>query len=143
MRQQKQWVATFNGASARAFTFNGVPRALAEIADARRQGRHKPDYDDRATRVHSSLGDRRSGASAETDPERRLEDEFVERLVDYLETRRLNGDFDELIVAAAARALGAFRKAAGPALAKSVVREIHGDHVNSDIENLREALALD
>jgi protein required for attachment to host cells len=142
MKQKKQWVATFNGASARAFKFDGARRALAEISDARRTGPHKPAFHDRETRVHSSVGERRSGASPETDPERRLEDEFVQAYVSFLEAQRANGAFDELIVAAAPRALGAFRKAAPPALAKAVVREVHGDYVNEDSARLGEALAL-
>ncbi len=142
MRQEKQWVATFNGASARAFTYDGAPRILVEVDGARREGPHKPDFDDRATRVHESLGERRSGASPETDPERRLEDKFIEGYAALLESHRARGDFDELIVAASPRALGAFRKALTPELAKVVVREIHGDHVNGGAESLRDALAL-
>lgn len=142
MRQQKQWVATFNGASARAFTYDGAPRMLVEIAEARREGPHKPDHDDRATRVHESMGEHRSGVSAHTDPERQLEDEFIENVVAYLEAQGASGAFDELIVAASPRALGAFRKAASPALAKKVVREVHGDHVNGPVETLHAALAL-
>lgn len=133
-------MVTFDGASSRTFAYNGVPRRLEEISDERRSGQHKPEFDDRAGRVYSSMGTRRSGVSHHTDPERRLEDEFVASLVESLAVKASDKSFDELIVAASPRALGAFREHAPKHLIDKVSREIHGDYVNDDADRLLAAL---
>lgn len=140
MKQDKIWVATFDEAAARIFTFNGVPRRLEELPGEHRTGQHKPSFEDRPARVHASVGERRSGVTPRTDPERRLETAFVEGLVADLEAKAKNGAFDRLIVAASPRALGAFRAAASEPLMAKVVREIHGDYVNAGSARLLEAL---
>lgn len=141
MRQTKIWVVTFDGACSRAFAYNGVPRRLEEIAGERRSGQHKPEFDDRAGRVYSSMGAQRSGVSHHTDPERRMEDGFVASLVEHLAAEATGKSFDELIVAASPRALGAFRAHAPKVLADKVIREVHGDYVNDDPKRLLAALA--
>lgn len=140
MKQQKTWVATFDEAACRVFSFNGVPRRLEELPGERRTGQHKPVFSDRPGRVHARMGERRSGVAPRTDPERRLEAHFVEGLSADLELKAKTGAFDRLIIAASPRALGAFRAAASKALLAKVVREIHGDYVNGEPERLFEAL---
>ena len=140
MKQTKTWVATFDDAAARIFSFNGVPRRLEELPGGYRTGDHKPSFSDRPGRVHASVGERRSGVTPRTDPERRLEERFVKALVADLEAKAKAGAFDRLIVAASPRALGAFRAAAAKPLIAKVVREIHGDYVNGDVTRLIEAL---
>jgi protein required for attachment to host cells len=133
------WVTTFDGASSRVFTLSGVPGRLEEIVSERRDGPHKPDFDDRPGRVYSSKGHGRSGVSHHTDPERRMEDEFVSELAQDLAAKAAEGLFDQLIVAASARALGAFRASAPKALVE-VTREVHGNYVNGDQQRLLAAL---
>jgi protein required for attachment to host cells len=140
MRQQKTWVATFDEAACRVFSFNGAPRRLEEMADQYRTGPKKPRFSDRPGRVHASVGERRSGMTPRTDPERRLETRFVETLAAELAAKAQTGAFDRLIVAATPRALGAFRAAASKPLMDLVVREIHGDYVNGNVERLFEAI---
>ena len=140
MKQAKTWVATFDEAGARIFSFNGVPRRLEELAGEQRTGARKPSFSDRPGRVHASMGERRSGVSPRTDPERRLEKAFVAALAADLETKAKAGAFERLIVAASPRALGAFRAAASKPLMAKVVREIHGDYVNGDAARLLEAI---
>lgn len=140
MKQAKTWVATFDEAGARLFSFNGVPRRLEELEDERRTGPHKPQFADRPGRVHASVGERRSGMVPRTDPERKLEAAFVKALADDLALKAEAGAFDRLIVAASPRALGAFRAAAAKTLLAKVVREIHGDYVNGEATRLYEAI---
>jgi protein required for attachment to host cells len=90
--------------------------------------------------VYASHGAQRSGVSPRTDPERRMEEKFVTSLVEHLSAKAGEKAFDELIVAASPRALGAFRACAPKTLTERVSREIHGDYVNVDPERLLTAL---
>lgn len=140
MKQANTWVATFDEASCRIFSFNGVPRRLEELVGERRSGPRKPRFSDRPGRVHASLGERRSSMAPRTDPERRLETDFVERLTMHLGEKAQAGAFDRLIIAASPRALGAFRAVAPKSLVTKVVREINGSYVNGEEERLIKAL---
>ncbi|MES1199934.1 MAG: host attachment protein [Pseudomonadota bacterium] len=140
MKQKNTWVATFDGASCRVFAYDGAPRHLEEIVTERRSGPHKPHFDDRPGRVYSSVGDGRSGVSHHTDPERRMEDTFVAELAEHLTVAAAGHSFDDLIIAASPRALGAFRRAAPKALIAKLARQIHGDYVNGDHKALLAAL---
>jgi protein required for attachment to host cells len=140
MKQARTWVATFDGASCRVFSYDGAPRQLEEIESERRTGPHKPEFEDRPGRVYSSMGEGRSGVSHHADPERRMEDEFVKALAEHLESKAADKAFDVLIVAASPRALGAFRAAASKALLGKLVRDLHGNYVNSDPSRLLAAL---
>lgn len=143
MRQKNIWVVTFDGASSRVFGFGGWPRRLKEILGERRDGPHKPHFEERAGRVYSSVGPGRSSVEPHSDAERDLEDAFVGSLAKHLAAKLTEGAFDELIVAAGPRALGAFRSVAPRALAEKVTREVHGNYVNSDQSRLLDALIAD
>lgn len=143
MRRKNIWVTTFDGASSRTFRFEGGSRRLDEIVGERRDGPHKPDFDERAGRVYSSVGHGRSSVEPHSDAERGLEDAFVASLAEHLAGRLAEGAFDELIVAAGPRALGAFRTVAPRALAEKVTREVHGNYVNGDQSRLLDALNAD
>lgn len=140
MKRVRTWVVTFDGASCRIFSYDGVPRRLEEIESERREGPHKPQFDDRPGRVYASVGTGRSGVSQRTDPERRMEDEFVAALAEHLSERAADRAFDALIVAASPRALGAFRTLAAKALSDKVIREVHGDYAKGDPDRLLAAL---
>jgi protein required for attachment to host cells len=140
MKQARIWVATFDEGGARIFSFNGVPRRLEEMEGERRSGPHRVQFADRPGRVHASIGERRSGMAPRTDPERRLETAFVEALAADLASKAEAGAFDQLIVAASPRALGAFRAAAAKSLAARVVRELNKSYLNIDTARLFEAL---
>jgi protein required for attachment to host cells len=140
MKQQSTWVATFDEAGARIFSFNGAPRRLEELPGERREGPHKPTFADRLGRVHTSMGVRRSAMAPRTDPERRLESAFVEKLAADLAAKAEAGAFDRLIVAASPRALGAFRAAASKTLTARIVRELDRSYVNGDSDRLFAAL---
>jgi protein required for attachment to host cells len=140
MKQAKTWVATFDEAGARIFSFNGAPRRLEELESERRNGPHKPEFADRPGRVHASVGERRSGMVPRTDPERKLETAFIRALAIDLGAKAEAGAFEHLIVAASPRALGAFRAAASKPLAAKVVRELDKCFVNVEPSRLFEAL---
>ncbi len=143
MKHKHTWVATFDGASSRTFKFDGSPRRLEEIVGERRDGPHKPHFDGPAGTVYSSVGPGRSSVEPHSDAERGLEDAFVASLAEHLAGRLAEGAFDELIVAAGPRALGAFRTVAPRALAEKVTREVHGNYVNGTQSRLLDALNAD
>jgi protein required for attachment to host cells len=139
MKQKNTWVATFDGAGARIFALEGAPRRLEEILAERRDGPHRPHFEDRPGRVHNRVGEGRSGVSEHTDAERRMEDAFVADMASHLNAAHVRRAFDALIIAAGPRALGAFRAAAPEALG-AITREIHGDYVNGDHKALLAAI---
>ena len=141
MRQRKIWVATFDGGSCKVHTYDGVPRRLVPLEGGDFAGPHKPHHDDRPVRVYASDGERRSASEPRTDAERALEDAFVAEVVEFLHAAHKAGQYDDLVIAAAPRALGAFRRLAPPELA--VLREIDGDYVNDARERLLAALQAD
>lgn len=136
MRLRRTWVATFNGAACRVYAFDGAPRALEEVADGAFDGARKPAHRDRPTRVFSSTDERRSASEPRQDAERALEDDFVAGVARFLDEAAEADRFDDLVVAAAPRALGAFRNVASKPLLKRLVREIDGDYVNADAAHL-------
>lgn len=143
MRRKTIWVTTFDGASSRTFRFEGATPRLEEIVGERRDGPHKPHFDERAGRVYSSVGHARSSVEPHSDAEQGLEAAFAASLAEHLASRLAEGAFDELIVAAGPRALGAFRAAAPRALAEKVMREVPGNYVNGDKSRLLDALNAD
>lgn len=140
MQAKRVWVSTFDGASCRVYVYDRVAGRLHELPEQHREGPHKPHFDEPAGRVYASVGPGRSSVEPHTDPERLLEDEFVKAMVQRLAAQLSEQAFDELIVAAGPRALGAFRTAAPRALAEKVTREVHGNYVNSDQSRLLAAL---
>jgi protein required for attachment to host cells len=140
MRRRHIWIATFNGAECRLYDYDGASRSLKALEDDTLVGPHRVEHRDRATRVYSSADERRSASGKQTDAERALEDAFVAKVTDLLSAACAAGRFDDVIVAAGPRALGAFRKLAPKALMKHVVREIDGDFVGADAEEILAAL---
>jgi protein required for attachment to host cells len=143
MRARKTWIATFNGAECRVFEYEGAPRRLVEVDGAHLSGAHKPDFADRATRVFSSASPRRSAAEPRTDAERALEDAFVAEVAEFLALAAKAESFDDLVIAAGPRALGAFRKAAPKTVSDRVKRELHADLVGSSPPEILAAVQAD
>lgn len=143
MHRRRIWIATFNGAECRIFGYDGSPRSLTVLDDGAFSGPRKPEFSDRQTRVYAAASDHRSNAEPPTDPERAMEAAFIADIVTHLADAAHADRFDDLIVAASPRSLGAFRKLAPPELARRVVREIDGDHVKSDAATLLAALKPD
>lgn len=98
---------------------------------SREQGVDKP------IRTNDSMG-RRSSIET-TDWHRLAEDRFVQSLADDMARNLAAGEFDKLVVAAPPVALGEFRKAVSPAVAKATILEIDKDltkHPVAEIEKL-------
>jgi len=92
---------------------------------------------DKPIRTNDSMG-RRSSIET-TDWHRLAEDRFVQSLADDMAKNLAAGEYDKLVVAAPPVALGEFRKAVSPAVAKATILEIDKDltkHPVAEIEKL-------
>lgn len=81
---------------------------------------------DKPSSVQESTGSRRSSAE-QTDYHQQAEDRFVVRIAADMEADLAAGEFEELVVVAPPVALGVYRKAVSPKLAKATVSEINKD----------------
>ena len=81
---------------------------------------------DKPSRVMESVGYGRSSAE-QPDYHQMTEDRFVQGIAADMEKDVVAGDFTEIIVVAPPVALGVWRKAARPALAKATLMEINKD----------------
>ncbi|MEX0645969.1 MAG: host attachment protein, partial [Parvularculaceae bacterium] len=82
--------------------------------------------------VFQSIDGRRSATERQSDPEKLLEKKFVAEVARKLEALKAKGAFDRLVVAAAPRALGYWRDAAGKNLAAAVKKELASDYAHLD-----------
>lgn len=127
MIERKTWVATFDGSEARVYGYDRQGRLHALPGEAMTGG-HGP---------HAGEG----RATAPDDPENLTEDGFVRKFAARLDDLARRGEFEHLVVAAAPRALGVFRKAVGPALEEAIRLELDKDHVNTPMKELERTLA--
>jgi protein required for attachment to host cells len=134
MRKRTTWLATFNGATAHIYRCD-VPAGKIFLVE-NEEGPHKPAFADHPGKVYESASSARSAAEPHTDPERALEDSFVGKVVEKLAAQARAGLFDQLIVAAGPRALGAFRKVAPKDLSAKVISELDKDYTSSNAEEL-------
>ena len=81
---------------------------------------------DKPSRVMESVGFSRSSAE-QPDYHQMTEDRFVQAIAADMEKDLVAGEFTEIIVVAPPVALGVWRKAAHPALAKATLLELHKD----------------
>ncbi len=81
---------------------------------------------DKPSRVMESVGFSRSSAE-QPDYHQMTEDRFVQGIAADMEADLVAGEFSEIIVVAPPVALGVWRKAARPALAKATITEINKD----------------
>ena len=103
--------------------------------------RENREFEDRPGAVFSSASPIRSAMTPPTDPEQKLEDAFVEEIIEQLRAQLSQRAFDQLIIAASPRALGTFRAAAPKMLMSKVIKQIAGDYVNGDEGRLLAAIA--
>ena len=91
-------------------------------------------------RSFASVGDRRSAMEYRSDPVREETANFAASLLSELATRHAEGEFDELVICAPPRMLGALRDAMPARLAAIVTSEIGKDLTRLPTRELREVL---
>lgn len=91
-------------------------------------------------RSFASTGDRRSAMEYHSDPVRGETADFAASLLTELAARHAQGEFDELVICAPPRMLGALRDAMPARLAAIVTSEIDKDLTKLPARELREVL---
>ncbi|MBI1339425.1 hypothetical protein GC169_04335 [bacterium] len=140
MKGSALWLVTFDGASAVAYHMDRANRRVSPAAFGARDGERKPVYRDGQATTYQSFSTERGAGDPKTDKEREIEDAFVVQLVTDLEAARAEGAFGALIVAAAPRAMGAFRRAAPEALRACLKLEAPVNLVNTPAADVYAAM---
>jgi len=127
------WVLLADGAQARVLEYRGQGEGLAQVEGMIFKQEHLENRDimaDKPGRAFSSSGTGRAAMAYPTDPAQHRETTFIAELADILETALQEGAFDELIVAAAPRALGDLRKSLTDGVRTRITAEIDKDLTN-------------
>lgn len=135
MIERKTWVATFDGSEARVYGFDREGR-LHELPGERMTGGQAAHADD----GKAIYGGGQDAQGKRQDPESVTEDGFIDLFVQRLTALSAKGEFDHLVVAAAPKALGHFRKAVGRELKEKIQIELNKDYVHTPIKALEETL---
>ncbi len=139
-KARRIWAAAFDGAQARIFAYDRATGRLSQLDIGPGAGARKPDYRDRPGTTHQSVGEARGFGAEPSHAEHALERAFVLEVTAALAAEAIAQRFDALVVAAPARALGAFRKNAPEALQARIAAEIRADHVNTPILEFQDAV---
>lgn len=127
------WVLLADGGQARVLVNDGPGKGLSAVKGLKFEQDNLRAQDivtDKRGRSFSSVGNGRSAMEPKTNPVQQREATFVRNLADVLETKRAEGAFDRLIIAAAPTALGDIRPALSEGVRKAIVAELPKDLTN-------------
>jgi protein required for attachment to host cells len=139
MIERKTWVATFDGSEARVYGFDRAGR-LHELPGERMTGGHGAHAGEGRATLQAEFGGGEDAQGKEPDPETLTEDGFIDLFAERLETLARQGEFEHLVVAAAPKALGRFRKTVGRELQEKIRVELDKDYVNTPMKELEQTL---
>ncbi len=137
------WMLVANQAEARIYSTDRVPGhlMLVETMTHAEGAAHARDLtSDAPGRVHDRTGSSRHSMEPDTGVKEEGRRRFVKRMVERLESARLRGDFERLVLLAAPAVLGVIRKTLSGELAKAVVKEIPKDVIGQDLEKIQAQL---
>lgn len=143
MKPRKTWVVVADGALARLFE-RGEGGNLVQIADGVMEGSRELARDveaDRQGRSYESSGAARHAIEPKTDARTKIEEAFIDRVVERLETAERGGAFERLVVVAAPHALGQIRRRLPERLAAMVVATVDKDLTKADLGHVGRAVA--
>jgi protein required for attachment to host cells len=139
MSNKTIWILIADGAQARVLEYQGPGGGLALVEGmvfSQEPLDNKDIMSDRPGRSFSSAGTGRSAMAYPTDPVQHREAAFMAEMADMLEAALQEGAYDELILAAAPRALGDLRKALPASVQKCVTAELDKDLTNIPSDKL-------
>lgn len=142
-KNDKVWIVVADGARARLLEAAGDGRGLLQVPGGVLEGSRALAGDimaDRPGRSYESVGGQRHAIEPRVSVRDQIEDEFVDEVIERLEQERAAGQFDQLVVVAAPRALGAFRKRAPAALTATVVATLDRDLTRAPLVDVEAAV---
>lgn len=138
------WVVIANGGQAEIVQYRGPREALTTVPKGHFEQPNLPTRelmsDDRG-RGFTGRGvtSARTAMDWHTDAHQLEEVRFVSRVCDFLEEHI--GDFDQLVVAAAPKALGTFRQELSANVQQKICAEINKDYTNRPLRDIQPQLS--
>ncbi len=139
MRYNRTWIVVADGARAQIFLNNGsgtglepaLPQAL--VADNRPSG---DITSDRPGRSFDSAGKGRHSMQPSSDPHKYEQTSFAHDIARLLNEKRLQKEYDKIVIVAAPRMLGALRLALDAPTRRLVIDEIDKDLTKLSVGDL-------
>lgn len=134
------WILVANQAEAQIYSSERLRGNLSlVVALANKEGTaHLRDLvSDAPGRAFDSYGPGRHAMEPNTGVKEEQRRKFVKEMVERLQSARLKGSFDQLVIFAAPAVLGVIRKILTPDLEKIVAREIPKDLVGQGVDKIQ------
>ena len=139
MKQNRTWIVVADGAKARILLYTARQKGVQQLPNGEFHDSHLSTHElvtDRQSRVHESVGAARHAVEPRIDPHEQREEQFLARVAVHLERAEQRGEFEHLVVAAPATALGDLRKRFGPVLQKRLFAEIVHDYAHQSNDSV-------
>ncbi len=142
MKAKVTWIVIANGNQAKVFEHEGPGKGLRPLKDLH--------FEQEPLKASEIMADKPGRAGAGTapgsraameyhsDPVQVRERKFIEKLADVLNEKRLEGQFDRLVIAAAPTALGDIRPALSDQVRQAILGELPKDLTNTPAPRLAE-----
>ena len=143
MKPTRTWIVAADGARARVLLHLGAGGRMSEVksmesTEARKHGRDL--VTDAPGRVFDSTGHARHAAEPRVDPKDQEEAKFLRQVVELLERGARDGEYDQLVLCAAPRALGVLRGMLPAAVRDRTVAELDKDLTKTPLDQLPRSL---
>ncbi|MFZ5833825.1 MAG: host attachment protein [Pseudomonadota bacterium] len=141
IKHKKTWVVVADGAHARIFLNQGPGTGLVPALDHDLIGVRLPSHEigsDRPGVTFSSAGPGRHAMAPSTDPHEHAEHEFIKQVAKAIKDGLNTKAYEQLLLIAPPKALGALRSDLDPQAAKLVIAELHKDLTHLSVHQLAE-----
>lgn len=140
---KRNWILVANQAEAQIYSSDRLPGNLSLVevlGNAEGTARARDLVSDAPGRAYDSHGSGRHAIEPNTGVKEEQRRRFVKEMVERLQTARVKGDFDQLVLLAAPAVLGVIRKTLNPELEKTVIKEIPKDLIGQGVEKIQSQL---
>ena len=140
---KRNWILVANQAEAQIYSSDRLPGNLSLVevlGNAEGTARARDLVSDAPGRAYDSHGSGRHAMEPNTGVKEEQRRRFVKEMVERLQTARVKGDFDRLVLLAAPAVLGVIRKTLNPELEKTVIKEIPKDLIGQGVAKIQSQL---
>jgi len=141
---KRNWILVANQAEAQIFCSDRLPGALSLVkvlSNKEGTARSRDLVSDAPGRAFDSQGLGRHAMEPKTGVKEEQRRKFVKEMVEQLQTGRVRGDFNQLVLMAAPAVLGVIRKTLNPELERAVIKEVPKDLIGQGVDNIQSQLA--